>query len=249
MSSLMILMIGCSSDQQLEDELDATEEGLEEVGQGIDASLNGNEGFDNGGENFAGNENEGFANGEDLNNSEDNEFGENNDDFADNNANFNNSENGDDFGNQFANNENDGNEDIDNFGINENDGEENTFTDEGAESLLAASEGQGMQEAAEGDLMLTDETQEVGPPEGGMAPEMPSFTPQPGDRGTVRYALERINVLSKPEGQVVKTMDRGDHNLVWEDGEWLRNSRGSFLPPVGMSMDAIARPSRSNNWR
>jgi hypothetical protein len=224
---LSLGLVACSSDEQLEENL---ENYPEEITNGVNASLNGGDNFGGEVNNFGGGGEGEFAEGEAVNNFADNEFGEGDEDFAANNANFNSAE-GDEFAENFSNEGNFGfnNEGGNNFGFNNEGGDnfaDNAMLNETAESLLVdassnlAPAGNEAQPGA--DLALAD----VPAADAAMAatPEAPAFNPQPGDRGSVRYAIERLNVLSAPEGDVVKVMDRGDHNLVWEDGEWLRNS-------------------------
>jgi hypothetical protein len=260
-SMIVLTLAACQSSQQEQ----AMEEGL-----GVDNGLNefGNEeGFDN-----FGNDGGGFADGEGMNNFENN-FGdfENNFDnqFAEGDG-FNDTGFNDQFvegeainsdtGNEFAFNDGGGgnnlfsNQDFQgeqfgdqamfanqgqDFGF-END---NPLFNQGEQAMFGNNQGmfandQGMQNAA-----MQEEPINMEP----VSDDTGMMAPQGG--GLVKYVLQDGTALrDQPAGSSIRSLEQGDHPLVFDEGEWSRTSDGYYVSTIEITPDPVPRRKIKANW-
>lgn len=68
--------------------------------------------------------------------------------------------------------------------------------------------------------------------------------------GQVRYVMgSGTKMYESPQGQVVKSLEQGDHPLVSEEGEWARTSDGFYVPSSSLSAKPIGRLKIPQDWR
>ncbi len=242
---VLVMLAACQSSQQ---EL-AIEEGL--------GNENGFDDFGNeGGDNFA---DEGFNNFENnfgnFENNFDNEFAEN-DGFDD--AGFDNQfSDGEAInsatGNEFAFNEGTGENDLfsnqnfqgdqfnneamfanqgQNFAFENN----NPLFNQGEQALF--NEGNGIE-----DVAMQEEPVEI------EAVSNNTDTVIPSEGGLVKYVLQDGTALrDQPAGSSVRSMEQGDHPLVFDEGEWSRTSDGYYVSTIEITPDPVPRRKLRANW-
>ncbi len=68
--------------------------------------------------------------------------------------------------------------------------------------------------------------------------------------GVVKYVMAGGSKLhSKPNGDVVKDLEQGDHPLVNAEGEWSRTSDGYYVPSQTLTTEPIGRQKQPKDWR
>jgi hypothetical protein len=50
-------------------------------------------------------------------------------------------------------------------------------------------------------------------------------------------------------GNVVRTLEQGDHPVVIEEGEYARMQNGSYVPLEGLSVEGVGRARSDEPWR
>jgi hypothetical protein len=73
--------------------------------------------------------------------------------------------------------------------------------------------------------------------------------PMPSSGGIVKYIRETTNILNSPNGQMVGTASRGEHPVVWDEGNFHRDSRGRYIPSTALSPSGVGRPRDGGSWR
>lgn len=68
--------------------------------------------------------------------------------------------------------------------------------------------------------------------------------------GRVRYVMAGgTKMYEKPQGQVIKSLEQGDHPLVSEEGEWARTSDGFYIPSGSLTAQPVGRNKIPQNWQ
>ncbi|RYZ59493.1 MAG: hypothetical protein EOP07_03775 [Proteobacteria bacterium] len=239
---LALLLNACAGGEEGEEAVDGNE-----MNNAADAEENGN------GEN--GNET-GFN--EESNNSNEN--------LSNNNANMNNENLGNN-GNNLLNNENLGaeanaapaaNEFVNNAaGENflANDGAANAAAEAPADLSVTQNSTEDLGIPAAGDTMVGNQDAgaqtNVAPPNANMgATDTSLAAPAATSGGTVRYITRSgTSAYDRPQGQVVKNYEQGDHPVVTADGEWVRTSDGMFVPSSSVTTRPVPRAKSAKSWR
>ena len=73
--------------------------------------------------------------------------------------------------------------------------------------------------------------------------------PQPG--GVVRYVpTSGTSTYASPtDKSVVSSLERGDHPLVWTEGEWARTADGKYVPASALVTQPVGRTKAPNPWK
>jgi hypothetical protein len=194
---------------------------------------------------------------DEIENSE--EFGEEQgNNFADENANnengFENNENSNDTGNNqfanddFANDDFDNNEFVNNAEESEQEDQFAFFNDQGQQQTEQAE----LTNNAELDLDPLSENQGALNEEllaGQSANEIPSAAFAPASGGLVKYAIANVSIYDGPDGQIVGSLEQGDHPLVYTEAGWFKMFDGRYVMETGLSATGVGRPRNSGNWQ
>jgi hypothetical protein len=177
---------------------------------------------------------------EDVNNENENEFG--------NNENSNDMDNNQFANDNFANNENDDNEFVNNANDSEQEDQFAFFNDQGQQQTEQAE----LTNNAELDLDPLSENQGALNQEllaGQSANEIPSETSAPASGGLVRYAISNVSIYDGPDGQVVGSLEQGDHPLVYTEAGWFKMFDGRYVMETGLAAKGVGRPRNNGNWQ
>lgn len=67
--------------------------------------------------------------------------------------------------------------------------------------------------------------------------------------GIVKYIRETTSLLNSPNGQPVGSAMKGDHPVVWDEGNYHRDSKGRYIPSSVLSSSGVGRPREGGSWR
>lgn len=68
--------------------------------------------------------------------------------------------------------------------------------------------------------------------------------------GVVRYVTPGGSKLyNRPNGEILRNLEQGDHPLVNEEGEWSRTSDGYYVPSASLTAAPIPRFKQPKSWR
>ncbi len=73
----------------------------------------------------------------------------------------------------------------------------------------------------------------------------------PSSGGVVRYITADVSGRNQPNQSAssVAQYEKGDHPLVWEEGEWVKTDRGVYVPKTAISQKAVGRNKNSKGWK
>lgn len=76
-----------------------------------------------------------------------------------------------------------------------------------------------------------------------------SATPAAGDRGKVRYVFNVADIFANPGNAApIGQLERGDHPVVWDQGEFSKMGEGKFVPSKQLTDEPVGRDRKSGQW-
>lgn len=77
-----------------------------------------------------------------------------------------------------------------------------------------------------------------------------AVAPAPMTGGRVHYVMKGgASAYDRPSGQVVKSLEQGDHPLVTAEGEWARTSDGAYIQNSSLTSRPVSRAKSPKAWR
>jgi hypothetical protein len=75
--------------------------------------------------------------------------------------------------------------------------------------------------------------------------------PMPMDGGIVRYVrVPKLDVFNQPTNVAPSNaLEMGDHPVTWSEGQWSRMHDGRYVKSDGLTDQGIARPRKKNPWK
>ena len=80
----------------------------------------------------------------------------------------------------------------------------------------------------------------------GMEEEMEPVDTSGG--GMVKYVRNASSLYDKPNGSTVNRLEKGDHPLVFGEGEWIRTSDGYYVPERDLTPNPVGRNRLRSIW-
>ena len=71
---------------------------------------------------------------------------------------------------------------------------------------------------------------------------------EPTGDGRVKYVVSSSQLYDKPDGSSVGNLEKGDHPLVFGDGEWSRTSDGYYVPSRDLTSSPVGRTRSRSVW-
>ena len=122
-------------------------------------------------------------------------------------------------------------------------GFQNNLDQEGFQNNQLAMEGEALNNATEGDELFENNVQQAAvdtSTEGSQVVQM--------EGGLVKYVLSASSLYDKPDGNKIGNLEKGDHPLVFQDGEWSRTSDGYYIPDGDLTPRPVGRNRARSIW-
>lgn len=77
-----------------------------------------------------------------------------------------------------------------------------------------------------------------------------SNTPQsfPTTGGMVKYVLDSTSLYDQPQGSSVRSLEKGDHPLIVQEGDWDKTSDGLYISNQELTRKPVARIRARSAW-